>query len=213
MDTKWTQRFSLIYVIAIIFCVHKGVFARIKEKGKTKTALIISTVFGGLTPVFAALGMYSSRLLRAHASISTQYTAMTIIAILAIFIPALANINFVQYYYCKKYGINCDEHGNTTSPKLERGPSKSEIRKERKRALREYEMTAGGYRGVLTQPTESGQLEAEKSGAEAKAGEKQGKKRMPLILKILIGIVSVPILAFVITFIVFFMKAIIQDLS
>ena len=74
-------------------------------------------------------------------------------------------------------------------------------------------MTAGGYRGVLTQPTESGQLEAEKSGAEAKAGEKQGKKRMPLILKILIGIVSVPILAFVITFIVFFMKAMIQDLS
>jgi len=205
--------FSLIYVIAIIFCVHKGVFARIKEKGKTKTALIISTVFGELIPVFAVLGMHSSRLMRAHASISTQYTVMTIITILMIFIPALAHINFVQYYYCKKYGINCDEHGNTTSPKLERGPSKSEIRKERKRALREYEMTAGGYQGVLTQPTESGQLEAEKSGAEAKAGEKQGKKRMPLILKILIGIVSVPILAFVITFIVFFMKAMIQDLS
>ena len=96
---------------------------------------------------------------------------------------------------------------------MERGPIKSEIRKERKRALREYEMTAGGYRGVLTQQTESGPLEAEKSGAEAKAGEKQGKKRMPLILKILIGIVSVPILAFVITFIVFFIKAMIQDLS
>lgn len=205
--------FSLIYVIAIILCVHKGVFAWIKEKGKTKTALIISTVFGELIPVFAVLGMHSSRLMRAHASISTQYTVMTIITILMIFIPALAHINFVQYYYCKKYGINCDEHGNTTSPKLERGPSKSEIRKERKRALREYEMTAGGYQGVLTQPTESGQLEAEKSGAEAKAGEKQGKKRMPLILKILIGIVSVPILAFVITFIVFFMKAMIQDLS
>ena len=205
--------FSLIYVIAIILCVHKGVFARIKEKSQTKKAFIISSIFGGLIPVSGVLGMYSSRLMRSHASISTQYTVMTIITILVIFIPALAHINFVQYYYCKKYGINCDEHGNTTSPKLERGPSKSEIRKERKRALREYEMTAGGYRGVLTQPTESGQLEAEKSGAEAKAGEKQGKKRMPLILKILIGIVSVPILAFVITFIVFFMKAMIQDLS
>ena len=205
--------FSLIYVIAIILCVHKGVFAWLREKGKTKTARILSSIFGGLIPVFAVLGMYSSRLMRTHASISTQYTVMTIITILMIFIPALAHINFVQYYYCKKYGINCDEHGNTTSPKLERGPIKSEIRKERKRALREYEMTAGGYRGVLTQQTESGPLEAEKSGAEAKAGEKQGKKRMPLILKILIGIVSVPILAFVIAFVVALIKAIIEDLS
>lgn len=205
--------FSLIYVIAIILCVHKGVFAWLREKGKTKTARILSSIFGGLIPVFAVLGMYSSRLMRAHASISTQYTVMTIITILVIFIPALAHINFVQYYYCKKYGINCDEHGNTTSPKLERGPSKSEIRKERKRAQREYEMTAGGYQDVLTKEIGGGPLEAEISEAEAQAGEKHGKKRMPLILKILIGIVSVPILAFVITFIVFFIKAMIQDLS
>lgn len=92
---------------------------------------------------------------------------MTIITILVIFIPALAHINFVMYYYCKKYGINCDEHGNTTSPKLERGPSKSEIRKERERAQREYEMTAGGYRDVLTKETGGGPLEAEISEAEA----------------------------------------------
>ena len=205
--------FSLIYVIAIILCVHKGVFAWLREKGKTKTARILSSIFGGLIPVFAVLGMYSSRLMRAHASISTQYTVMTIIVILVIFIPAMAHINFVQYYYCKKYGINCDEHGNTTSPKLERGPSKSEIRKERKRAQREYEMTAGGYQDVLTKEIGGGPLEAEISEAEAQAGEKHGKKRMPLILKILIGIVSVPILAFVIAFVVALIKAIIEDLS
>lgn len=93
--------FSLIYVIAIILCVHKGVFAWLREKGKTKTARILSSIFGGLIPVFAVLGMYSSRLMRAHASISTQYTVMTIIVILVIFIPAMAHINFVQYYYCK----------------------------------------------------------------------------------------------------------------
>ena len=32
----------------------------------------------------------------------------------------MARINQDQYYYCKKYEILCDEHGDTTSPYLER---------------------------------------------------------------------------------------------
>ena len=205
--------FTAVYIAITLLLVHKGVCGKIRKKTQGKTAYIVTIVLMALFPSGILARRYRARLIREHLSVSTQITIIMVCVVLIMILCALGNINFLQYYYCKKYGINCDEHGNTTSPKLERGPSKSEIRKERKRALREYEMTAGGYRGVLTQPTESGSLEAEKNGAEAKAGEKQGKKRMPLILKILIGIVSVPILAFVITFIVFFIKAMIQDLS
>lgn len=166
-----------------------------------------------LFPSNIAARRYRARLIREHLSVSTQITIIMVCVALIMILCALGNINFLQYYYCKLYGINCDEHGNTTSPKLERGPSKSEIRKERKRALREYEMTSGEYRDVLTKEMGTGTLEAEKSGAEAQAGAKQGKKRIPLILKILIGIVSVPILAFVVAFVAALVKVIIEDLS
>ena len=112
--------FSFIYVFVIILCVQKGVFALIKKKSKTKTALKISAFFGSLIPVSGVLGIYASRLMRAHTSISTQHSVITISTCLLVFLPALAHINFVQYYYCKKYGITCDEDGNETSPELER---------------------------------------------------------------------------------------------
>lgn len=123
--------FSLVYIVLIILGVHKGIFARIREKNRTKTALIISSFFGALIPCSGVLGIYSSRLLRSHASISMQYTIITIIAVLVIFIPALAHINFVQYFYCKKYSILCDEYGNTTSPKLERYYKKKRTKREK----------------------------------------------------------------------------------
>ncbi len=153
--------FSLIYVFAIILCVHKGVFALIKEKSKTKTALKVSAFFGALIPASGVIGMYTSRLMRAHASISMQHSIMTILTSLLIFLPALTHINFVQFYYCKKYGIDCDEYGNTMSPELERKPKK--VKKVKK----------------------------------SKETDKNGKKKMPLILKVVIGIAGVPIVAFI----------------
>ena len=123
--------FSLIYIAFIILGVHKGIFARIREKNRTKTALIISSFFGAFIPCSGALGIYSSRWLRSHASISTQDTVMAINAVLLVLIPALAHINFVQYFYCKKYSILCDEYGDTTSPKLERHYKKKRTKREK----------------------------------------------------------------------------------
>lgn len=67
--------FSFIYVFVIILCVQKGVFALIKKKSKTKTALKISAFFGSLIPVSGVLGIYASRLMRA--SYEYKYTTFS----------------------------------------------------------------------------------------------------------------------------------------
>lgn len=166
--------FSLIYVLAIIIGVHKGIFARIKQMSKSKTILVISAFFGTLIPCSGILGIYVSRMMRSHARLSIQYAVITVFMVLLIFIPALAHINFVQYFYCKKYGIVCDENGDTTSPMLERqNRKKTSTRKEQKN---------------------------------------QHKKKTPLISKILITIVSVPIIFFLAVFLIAFIKTIIENI-
>lgn len=110
--------FTVIYVALVILGVHKGVFEKMRAFSRTKTAIAISAFFGALIPGAGVSGMYASRLIRAHASVSIQHAIITVLTVLLIFIPALAHINFVQYYFCKKYRITCDEDGCSTSAKL-----------------------------------------------------------------------------------------------
>lgn len=168
--------FSVAYIALIVIGVHKGIYKKIREKGHTPRAIAVDAFFASIIPVAGLLGMVTSKLLRAYASVSVQNIVATVAFVLIIFLPALAHINFVQYFYCKKYGILCDEYGDTTSPKLER-----QI-KEKKEKINNL-------------------------------GKKQAKKKVPLIIKILIGIVSVPIIFFVIVFIVFFIKGFIQGIA
>lgn len=151
--------FSFIYVFVIILCVHKGVFALIKEKSKTRTAIMISAFVGALLPSSGVIGMYLSRLFRSYASVSMQQSVFTILAVLMIFLPALAHIGFVQYCYCKRYGILWDENGDDTSSELER--------------------------------------KAKKTKKFQKKSAKNGDKKMPVTLKIVIGIIGVPIAVFI----------------
>lgn len=123
--------FSVSYVALIVVGVHKGVYKKISEKSKKPKVLAIAAFFAAVLPGAGISGMYTSKLLRAYASISVQSIVATICFVLIIFLPALAHINFVQFYYCRKYGIDCDEHGNKTSPELERKPKK--IKKVKKR--------------------------------------------------------------------------------
>lgn len=131
MDLFFYLLFTIIYVAIIILGVHKGIYGHIREKSRTKTAIAISVFFASVLPGAGVSGMHTSRLLRAHASVSVQNTVATISVVLSIFLPALAHINFIQYYYCKKYGIVCDEYGNNTSPKLERKPKKEKTSKKK----------------------------------------------------------------------------------
>lgn len=150
--------FSILYICIIIFGVHKGLYRVIREKSRTKTFITIAGFFAAVLPGAGVSGMYASRLLRSYASINIQNIFAAISFLLTIFLPALSHINFVQYYYCKKYGIACDEKGNTGSPELEP--------KQKKKVQR-----------------------------QRKSCEKKDKRKFPLALKILIGIVCAPIAA------------------
>lgn len=173
--------FSVFYIVLIVLGVHKGIFKKIKENSQTPKALAISAFFSAILPSAGVMGMYTSKMLRAHASDAVQDILGTVALVLVIFAPILAHINFVQYYYCKKYEILCDEYGDTTSPNLERKT------KEKKTKNKPHD--ANGSTTVIT------------------------KKKLPLIFKILIGIVAVPIAFFVIVFLVFFIKGFINGIS
>lgn len=174
--------FSLVYMVLIILCVQKDFFAAIREKTQTKTFIIISAFFCGVMPGAGVSGMYISRVMRSYVEIDVQYTVMVVLSLVLIFIPALAHINFIQYYYCKKYGITCDENGNDTSPALE----------PKRNTCDEH--------GDETSPA----LEPKRNVKPLSTP----KKILKIILIVLMGIV----LSFVLLFLVFFVKAIISKM-
>ena len=110
---------SILYIGLVVLGVHKGIFKKIKEKSQTPKALAISAFFAWILPCTGIMGMYTSRMLRVHASVAVQDFVGDFAFTIIIFLPILVHINFVQYFYCKKYKISCDEYGNTTSPNLE----------------------------------------------------------------------------------------------
>ena len=173
--------FSVFYIVLVVLGVHKGIFKKIKENSQTPKALAISAFFSAILPSAGVMGMYTSKMLRAHASDAVQDILGTVALVLVIFAPILAHINFVQYYYCKKYKILCDEYGDTTSPYLERKIKKKKVKNESRKT--------NGSATVIA------------------------KKKIPLIVKILIGIVTVPIAFFVVVFLVFFIKGFIKGIS
>lgn len=178
--------FSILYIGLVILGVHKGVFKKIKEKSQTPKALAISAFFSAILPSTGIMGMYTSKFLRAHASDAVQDIIGTTALVLVIFLPILAHINFVQYFYCKKYKISCDEYGNTTSPNLEYHKKQKRKNIERKEEVLEQTNISKG---------------------------KSVKKDIPLLIKILIGILAVPIILIFIVFLVFFIKGFIQGIS
>lgn len=112
---------SLLYIGLIVIGVHKGAYKKIRKKSNAPIVLAVDAFLAAILPLAGLFGIFSSGYLRAQASAGAQDIAAAVCFVLLIFIPALAHINFVQYFYCKKYGITCDENGDTTSPKLERG--------------------------------------------------------------------------------------------
>ena len=178
--------FSILYIGLVILGVHKGIFKKIKEKSQTPKFLAISAFFAAILPVAGVMGMYTSRILRAYASVAVQDIIGTTALVLVIFLPILAHINFVQYFYCKKYKISCDEYGNTTSPNLEYHKKLKRKKIERKEEVLEQTNISKG---------------------------KSAKKNFPLLIKILIGILVVPIILIFIVFLVFFIKGFIQGIS
>jgi len=175
--------FSTFYIYFVVFCVHKGIFKRIKEKSQTPKALAILALFFAILPSTGVMGMYASKILRAHASEAIQEIVGAISLVLVIFLPILAHINFVQYFYCKKYKIFCDEYGNTSSPNLER-----KIKDKSQNKNKDLNQTDIS----VSSPS---------------------KKKIPSVIKILLGIVCIPVVIITIIFIVFFIKGFMQGIT
>lgn len=99
---------SAIYVLSIIVRVHNGKYSKIHIKKSAVSVLltILSMVF---------LGALVSRVLQNESGLRIQHIMMTINSIFLIFVPSLSYVNFVKYYYCKKYGFLCDENGDRES--------------------------------------------------------------------------------------------------
>lgn len=179
--------FSAIYIGLIVLGVHKGAFKKIREAGNLPVVIALDAFFASLIPLAGVSGMITSKLLREHASVSAQNVALTISFVFLFFAPALAHMNFVQYYYCKKYSILCDEYGDTTSPKLELQINTKKVKVKKIKINKEI---------------------FEKNNS---LDNSPSKKKIPLIIKMLVGIVSVPVVFFIVVFLVFFIKAIILD--
>ena len=173
--------FSILYIALCVLCVHKGIFKKIKEKSQTPKFLAISAFFAAILPGSGVIGMYTSKVLRSHASAAIQDFVGIFALITIIFLPILAHINFVQYFYCKKYKIFCDEYGNAASPNLE-----PQIKVKQLKTKKETSQKTDHSNNSLS------------------------KKKIPLIIKILIGIVSVPLIFFIIVFIISFIKVMIE---
>ena len=192
--------FSLLYIFLIVLCVQKDLFSVIRKKTQTRTFIIISASFGGLIPGAGASGMYISRILRYNAEIEVSDTVMVVLLLVVIFTPILAHINFVQYYYCKKYGITCDEHGDETSPALEPKRNTCGEHGDETSHTSEPKRNTCGEHGDKTS-----------SASESKRNVKPlsiPKKILKIILIVLMGI----ILFFVLLFLVFFVKTIISKM-
>ncbi len=101
---------SIIYVVSVISGVHNGV-SRTKIYKKTKSFLTL--LMATMTIIFL------SRVLSELIDPRFKYIGILVCVVLVMFTPIIIHINFVQYYYCKKYCINCDEDGDTTSPHLD----------------------------------------------------------------------------------------------
>ena len=130
--------FSVLYMGIVVLGVQKGIFRKIRKKAQSPKAISLSAFFSALLPMAGVMGMYTSKILRAYTSITVQNIVGTVALVFVIFIPILAHVNFVQYFYCKKYKISCDEFGNTTSPKLEQ-PVKA------KKQSKEKDLNQPGY--------------------------------------------------------------------
>ena len=160
--------FLIIYSTLIVVGIHKGIYAKIKENSKTKTAISISIFFASALPGAGVFGIRTSRLLQETTSEKTQFILVIYGILLVIFLSGLSHVNFIMYFYCKKYKITCDENGNYYSYKLQSNHKTKKFR------------------------------------------NKKEKKKLPLILKILLAVVSIPISIFLVFFIIEIIQSIIH---
>lgn len=107
------------YFYIIVLGVRKGFFGQMKQKAQNKTWNKILRLAATLMTSMGILGMLVAKSMQRIVSENIQRYVLIVLLFLLILLVSLGFINFVQYYYCKKYSIQCDEYGNTSSTLLE----------------------------------------------------------------------------------------------
>ncbi len=110
--------FSLLYVATTVIGVHAGAYGRVRRFNNMPAVIAVNAVLSSLIPVSGAIGMLDAKISRFTLTTVEQSHQIFLLGVVLFFICALGHVNFVQYYYCIKYSILCDENGDTTSPKL-----------------------------------------------------------------------------------------------
>ena len=178
--------FLLLSTTWIVKRSKSDVYKKYAQMEKIKRPMDI--VAASIIPVSGTIGFVIGRIITRGLDIKNNIIAYVAFAIFVVVSMcfSLGHVNLLKYYYCKKYKIYCDEYGNTTSPDLEYHKKAKRNKVERKGVL-------------LEQPNAS--------------NSKSKKKKIPLIVKILIGVLSIPIILIFIVFLVFFIKGFIQGIS
>lgn len=103
---------SAIYIFSIVVSTCNGIYSKLRSKSKViiSIPLTISTV--------AFSGVLVSRFLSKNTNLNIQHIIMTICTVVLVFVPSLFHVNYVKYYYCKKYNITCDANGDNKSQNL-----------------------------------------------------------------------------------------------
>ncbi len=118
--------FIFLYTCLIVYGVHRGAYNR-RNAGKIY----------GVVAVVIIIVCFAVMAARFFYIINPGDTGekIFIVAVFAIIILlcGLGHINFVQYFYCVKYNINCDRAGKNSSPELEYTPKPKKERVSPKR--------------------------------------------------------------------------------
>lgn len=177
--------FLLLSIVWMIKRSKSDVYKKYAQMEKNKRPIEIAAV--SIIPVSGTIGLVIGRIITRGLDIEKTIIAYVVFVIFIVVSMcfSLGHVNLLKYYYCKKYKIYCDEYGNTTSPDLEYHKKAKRNKAERKKVL-------------LEQPNVS--------------NDKPSKKKIPLIVKILIGVFSIPIIFILIVFLVFFIKEFIQEI-
>ena len=111
--------FTIVYLFLLSYGVRKGIWRKVREKSQSPMAIWLTGICTSLIPISGIIGIYTARLMKTQASTSEREFMLAITCVSVFFLLGLTNIQFLQYYYCKRWNITCDEAGNKTSPKLE----------------------------------------------------------------------------------------------
>ena len=119
-----------IYIIILflwnILGVHKGWFAVRSKQSFMKGVTAVATII----PSSGIIGMMYSKYIRANYGKAGEDFILYTSTVCLIFLCSIGLVNFLKYYYCVRYGINCDETGSKTSPLLEPQLMSSKARKK-----------------------------------------------------------------------------------